>query len=67
MYVMGLQDTKRTCQKKVMNVIEEILIYYFHIVVSKVRFTGSVGRSSYKYRNRTQDTKYKPGKRRHLR
>lgn len=66
MYVMGLQDTKRTCQKKVMNIIEEILIYYFHIVVSKVRFTGSVGRS-YKYRNRTQDTKYKPGKRRHLR
>lgn len=28
--------------------IEEILIYYFHIVVSKVRFTGSVGRSSVK-------------------
>lgn len=44
---MGIQDTIRTCQKKVMN-IGEILIYYFHIVVSIVRFTGSVGSISVK-------------------
>lgn len=44
--MMGNTGDNKDLSKESNEQIEEILIYYFHIVVSKVRSTGSVRRSS---------------------